>query len=130
MSREIHDTNIFGMRLKQARSAAGLSQKQLGINAGIDRFVASTRINRYELGVHKPDVTIAKALAKALKVPTAFLYTPEDELAEFLFRLGRISASEQKALFRSLSHIPDPQQTIALRKAKPEVPEVVTATRA
>ena len=45
----------WGARLKQARVAAGLSQKMLGIEAGIDAFVASTRINRYELGIHKPD---------------------------------------------------------------------------
>jgi len=32
-------------RLKEARLAAGLSQKQLGIAAGIDEFSASPRCN-------------------------------------------------------------------------------------
>ena len=36
---------IFSRRLKEARLAAGFSQKNLGIAAGIDEFVASTRIN-------------------------------------------------------------------------------------
>ncbi|MGB9578576.1 MAG: helix-turn-helix domain-containing protein [Halothiobacillaceae bacterium] len=48
----------WGERLKQARVAADVSQKNLGIKAGIDPSVASTRINRYELGVHKPDLHI------------------------------------------------------------------------
>lgn len=43
---------IFCMRLKAARKMAGISQKNLGIKAGLDEFVASTRINRYELGVY------------------------------------------------------------------------------
>lgn len=47
--RESH-REIFCKRLKEARTAAGLSQKKLGIAAGIDEFVASTRINRYEKG--------------------------------------------------------------------------------
>ena len=68
MSREIQVTNKWGKRLKQARLAAGLSQKQLGIEAGIDEGVASTRINRYEMGVHKPDPSVAVALGKVLKV--------------------------------------------------------------
>lgn len=37
----------WGARLKQARLAAGLSQEMLGIEAGIDAFVASTRIQRF-----------------------------------------------------------------------------------
>lgn len=108
MSREIQEANKWGMRLKQARLAAGLSQKQLGIEAGIDPGVASTRINRYELGVHKPDLAIAKALAKVLKVSTAFFYTPEDDLAEFIFRLSQIKAPERKEIYRSLAHLPSP----------------------
>lgn len=65
----------WGARLKQARLAAGLSQKMLGIEAGIDAFVASTRINRYELGIHKPDLLTVRKLAGVLKVPVAF-FTP------------------------------------------------------
>lgn len=80
----------WGARLKQARLAAGLSQKMLGIEAGIDAFVASTRINRYELGIHKPDLLTVRKLAEVLKVPVAFFYADtDDEIAELLFRYGK-----------------------------------------
>ncbi len=39
--RESH-REIFCKRLKEVRTAAGLSQKKLGIAAGIDEFVAKT----------------------------------------------------------------------------------------
>lgn len=108
MSREIQSVNKWGERLKQARLAAGLSQKQLGIEAGIDPGVASTRINRYEVGVHKPDTNVAIALGKVLRVSAAFFYAPEDDLAELIFRLGRASAAERREIFRRLSHIEGP----------------------
>ncbi|KLN95466.1 helix-turn-helix domain-containing protein [Moellerella wisconsensis] len=73
--------DIFCKRLKEARLAAGLSQKNLGIAAGIDEFVASTRINRYEKGVHEVDIGTAQKLADALDVPLAYFYTQDDQLA-------------------------------------------------
>lgn len=48
--------DTFQMRFKQARKAKKLTQEQLGIAIGLDEFVASTRINRYEKGVHLPDL--------------------------------------------------------------------------
>ncbi|MCY9777570.1 helix-turn-helix domain-containing protein [Proteus mirabilis] len=73
--------DIFCKRLKEARLAAGLSQKSLGIAAGIDEFVASTRINRYEKGVHEVDIGTAQKLADVLDVPLAYFYTQDDQLA-------------------------------------------------
>ncbi|WP_226093619.1 helix-turn-helix transcriptional regulator [Dickeya oryzae] len=77
-----HD--VFCQRLKQAKLAKGLSQKKLGIAAGIDEFVASTRINRYEKGVHEASIDTAQQLADALDVPLAFFYTADDQLAELM----------------------------------------------
>ena len=75
----------WGARLKQARLNVGLSQKMLGIEAGIDAFVASTRINRYELGIHRPDLLTVRKLAKVLDVPVAFFFADEDDdIAELL----------------------------------------------
>jgi len=71
-------------RLKEARVAAGMSQKKLGIAAGIDEFSASPRINQYEIGKHTPDFLTLKNIAEVLSVPTAFFYTEEDELAEII----------------------------------------------
>jgi len=75
---------IFAERLKAARQKAGLSQRQLGILAGIDEFAASARMNQYERAKHLPDLDTAKRMADALNVPMAYLYCPEDQLAELL----------------------------------------------
>ncbi|WP_058535678.1 helix-turn-helix domain-containing protein [Legionella saoudiensis] len=69
-------------RLKEARVAAGISQKQLGIAAGMDEFSASPRINQYETGKHTPDFSTLKRISKVLAVPTAYFYAEEDELAK------------------------------------------------
>lgn len=69
----------------------GLSQKQLGIEAGLDEFVASTRVNRYELGIHAPDYPMAVRLASVLKVPVAFLYCDSDEMARFILAFHNAS---------------------------------------
>ena len=94
----------WGSRLKQARLAAGLSQKMLGIEAGIDEFVASTRINRYELGIHRPDLLTVRKLAKALDVPVAFFFADEDdELAELLLIYGKAKVSLRREALKLLS---------------------------
>ncbi|ANS41652.1 MAG: helix-turn-helix transcriptional regulator [Serratia inhibens] len=95
-----HD--IFCMRLKQARIAKGLSQKGLGIAAGIDEFVASTRINRYEKGVHEVNIETAQLLANALEVPLAYLYTSDDQLAEMMLLFLRLSPDERSDLLEQI----------------------------
>lgn len=93
---------IFCERLKVARLAAGLSQKRLGISAGIDEFVASTRINRYELGVHEADLATAKRLADALKIPLAYLYADTDELAKLILLFSKLPAKQQHHIIGDL----------------------------
>lgn len=68
-------------RLKEARIAAGLSQKGLGIAAGIDEFSASARINQYEQAKHIPDYLTLKNIGKILDCPVAYFYAEDDELA-------------------------------------------------
>jgi transcriptional regulator with XRE-family HTH domain len=94
-------SSIFGTRLKEARLEAGLSQKKLGIEAGLDPSAASTRINRYELGIHKVDYTFAVRLATVLKVPVAFLYADDADLARLILLFGRLPKRKQGDL---LSH--------------------------
>ncbi|MEB2757807.1 helix-turn-helix domain-containing protein [Citrobacter freundii] len=74
----------FSKRLKEARLAKGLSQKQLGILAGIDEFVASPRINRYEKGVHQANIEIVQQLADVLELPLAYFYADDDDLASMI----------------------------------------------
>lgn len=101
MSTLIHYPEIFCQRLKAARLAKGLSQKSLGILAGIDEFVASTRINRYEKGVHQPNIEIAQQLAAALEVPLAYFYMIDDGLAELTLGWNKLSP-EDKARISAL----------------------------
>lgn len=86
---------IFCQRLKQARLAKGLSQKQLGIEAGIDEFVASPRINRYEKGVHEADTETIQRLADVLDVPLAYFYAADDELADLILTFQALSPEDK-----------------------------------
>ena len=71
------------LRLKDARKRRNMSQEALGIAIGLDESVASTRINRYEKGIHQPDfITLAK-IAEVLQVPPAYLLA-DDHLAAWL----------------------------------------------
>ena len=94
---------IWGKRLKEARSEAGLSQRQLGIDAGLDPGIASVRINRYELGVHKADYKIAENIAKVLNVPTSYFYTADDELAQVVLIFHRSSKKKRGEILKTIT---------------------------
>jgi len=91
---------VFCRRLNQARTAKGLSQKTLGILAGIDEFVASTRINRYEKGVHEADIGTVQKLAQVLEVPLAFFYTNDDCLAEIIIGFDKLPSSVKQSIHK------------------------------
>ena len=78
-----HDSPL-PLRLKQARERKSLSQRRLGLEAGLDEFSASPRINHYERGRHAPDYSTLSRLAGVLGVPVAFFYAGEDDLADWL----------------------------------------------
>lgn len=80
---------VYSQRLIELREASGLSQRELGIRAGIDETSAGTRVSRYESGVHEPDLESLEALAKVLRAPLAFFYSDDDELAEKVLTVGR-----------------------------------------
>lgn len=98
MNTQINYSAVFCQRLKTARLAKGLSQKGLGILAGIDEFVASTRINRYEKGVHQASIDVAQQLANALEVPLAYFYMVDDELAELTLSWSKLSSEEKEKI--------------------------------
>ena len=93
---------IFQYRLRAARERKSLSQKQLGIQAGLDSFVSSTRINRYELGVHQPDVATVQRLADVLEVPVAYLFAGDERLARMILAFERLSATEKDQLLKKI----------------------------
>lgn len=102
MPRQHDPSSIFSKRLRKAREDAGLSQKELGILAGLDPFVASTRINRYEQDVHAPDQATAKRLAKALGVPLAYLFADSERLARMIRAFSALDAAEQERLLKEM----------------------------
>ncbi len=75
---------VLPLRLREARERAGLSQKALGIAAGIDEFSASARMNQYETGKHTPDYLTLTQIAKTLKVSPAYFYAENSEMAEII----------------------------------------------
>lgn len=94
-------------RLKEARLAAKISQKKLGIAAGMDEFSASARMNHYELGRHTPDYCTLKRIAEVLSVPTAYFYADEDSLAQLIQLFVQLSDSEKKLLLEKVIVIKD-----------------------
>lgn len=105
MPQKVNSLAILSKRLKEARERKGLSQKQLGIAAGLDRFVASTRINRYERGVHHPDPVTAQRLADALGVPAAYLFAGDDRLARLILAFHDLPARTQERVVREIEHM-------------------------
>lgn len=85
---------VFPLRLKQARQAAGLSLEKLGTLAGIDIDVARSRVHRYENGIHSPDESTARALARALGIPLAALYADSEGMAQLIAAASELPESE------------------------------------
>jgi len=91
-------------RLKEARKAAKLSQKKLGIAAGIDEFSASARMNHYEKGRHTPDFTMLKRIAKVLKLPIAYFYAESDELARWIKLFAQLNKREKNEILKKIEY--------------------------
>ncbi|MCM7229936.1 helix-turn-helix domain-containing protein [Enterobacter hormaechei] len=93
---------LFSRRLKEVRLDMALSQKNLGILAGIDEFAASARINRYEKGVHQASIEVVRHLAKVLEVPVAYFYTEDDELASLVRLWPKLDPEKKKNILQQL----------------------------
>lgn len=81
-------------RLKQARIRRGLSQRSLGIAAGIDVASASARMNQYERGKHVPDYQTLSQLASVLDVTVPFFYASDAD-AEMLLNMASLTSQQQ-----------------------------------
>lgn len=87
---------LFGQRLRQVRLERGLTQKKVGVAAGLDPKVASARMAQYERGTHTPPFETAERLARALRVPAAFFYAGDDTLAQVIVGIGKLRTRERK----------------------------------
>lgn len=99
--------SIIARRLAEARLEAGLSQRELGVRAGLDASVASPRINQYERGTHTPNFTIVERLGEVLGLPLPYFYATDDTLAEVIRAFHKASSSERRQFMtvaRSTGH--------------------------
>lgn len=94
---------ILARRLREGRERKALSQKALGIAAGIDEFSASPRINQYERGKHVPDLLTLQKLAAVLAVPVPYFYTENEQLAEILLLLHSMPPPQLLAVKKYLA---------------------------
>jgi transcriptional regulator with XRE-family HTH domain len=83
--------------LRAARKRAGIPQDRLGVTIGLDEGSSSARMSRYETGVHEPAYATVVNLAAVLKVPVAYFYCDDDQLAEFLIQYEGLD-SKRKSL--------------------------------
>jgi len=104
LSLELSNITPLCKRLREARLAAKLSQKKLGIAAGMDQFSASARMNHYEMGRHTPDYSTLKRIASVLDLPVAYFYAESDELSEIIRIFHKLEKSTQILLLEKLSY--------------------------
>jgi transcriptional regulator with XRE-family HTH domain len=68
----------IGEQIKRMRTAKGLSQKEVIMNASLDK----AQYSRIENGKTDPSVTTLEKIAKAIGVPLAELFASTEELKE------------------------------------------------
>ncbi len=89
---------IFGRRLRQARTMAGIPQYQLGVLAGLDESSSSARISRYESGIYMPQPNFLTKIAEVLDLPVPYFYCIDDRLAEIILTYHRLPEKKRRAL--------------------------------
>ncbi len=67
----------IGERIHYFRQRLGLTQKQLGVEAGFPEKSADVRLAQYETGTRSPKAELTQALAEALDVAPAALNVPD-----------------------------------------------------
>lgn len=87
---------LFAARLKQARELQGIpSQRALGVLMGLDKKLASSRVNRYENETSGIDLDGLGKLADTLGVPMAYLVAEDDDMADAILSLGEMNSEDR-----------------------------------
>ncbi|PHI34638.1 transcriptional regulator [Pseudoalteromonas sp. GCY] len=94
--------NPLPIRLKEARTRANISQRDLGIRIGLEPGSASGRMNHYEKGRHTPDLQTLKRIAEELGVPLNYFFCENDEMAKFVILFEQLSKAEKLELIDQL----------------------------
>lgn len=95
-------SNPIPVRLKEARKLARLTQRELGVLAGIDESSASPRMNQYEKGKHTPNIDMLQRLAKELNVPVSYFFCEDKVSAEIVRCVGRLSNEKKEEVLQLL----------------------------
>lgn len=90
----------MALRIREAREAAGLSQRQLGIVAGLDISVASPRINQYEQGKHMPNLQMLERLGQILDRSLPWFFAADNELAALLLAWHQATPARRRRLLK------------------------------
>lgn len=80
-------------RLKEAREAAGLTQKQLAELVSVEGVNLTSRMSNYEVGRFSPSFDFIVRVAKALNYPEYYFYILDDDVAELLLKYHRSSGT-------------------------------------
>lgn len=75
---DINTRMNVAIKIKQARTDAGLSQAQLGIKCGWDSGNPQSRIGNYEQGKRVPSVPDIAVIAKALNKSVLYFFEEEE----------------------------------------------------
>ncbi|MBM0108608.1 helix-turn-helix transcriptional regulator [Steroidobacter sp. S1-65] len=105
----MREESVVARRLREARQRAGLSQALLGLRAGIDASVASTRINQYERGKHRPGLGTVERIASCLSIPAPYFYAESDQLAAWILAYTTVGPALRDAVLheaKAESHPP------------------------
>lgn len=94
--------NPIPERLKQARKKTGISQKDLGVKAGMDEGSASGRMNHYEKGRHVPDIEMLHQLAKVLDVPLSYFFCEDELSAELVCLFDKLDNQDKLNLITKM----------------------------
>ncbi|MEZ7205338.1 helix-turn-helix domain-containing protein [Pseudoalteromonas sp. DY56-GL79] len=94
--------NPLPIRLKEARTRANISQRDLGIRIGLEPSSASGRMNHYEKGRHTPDLQTLKRIAEELGVPLNYFFCESEEMAKFVTLFAQLSKEEKLELLNKL----------------------------
>ncbi|WP_209437460.1 helix-turn-helix domain-containing protein [Xanthomonas bromi] len=88
---------LFAARLKQARELQGIpSQRALGVLMGLDKKLASSRVNRYENETSGIDLDGLGKLADTLGVPMAYLVAQDSDMADAILALGEMTPEDRR----------------------------------
>lgn len=86
---------IVAQRIGEARKAAGLTQHDLGVAAGIEEETAKVRIHQYEHGKHIPPFSMLERLAVVLGKPVTWFVCCEEQ-KELLLAIEELRGIERE----------------------------------